>query len=165
MKYYNIDNLLFTVVCEVCGYEFNIDNFSPKNFWPHEEEQNYDDYDDDMFIKVPMMTHKDNEPKVIEAVEKPMNDAELISYYKKYISVLKEQRQQKQLLTKTKLHEIILQLYRSLQYKHEQPEGTSLHFQTEEQVKKKSLLFVGQINFRYCQVCYDKSEPVIKMNV
>jgi hypothetical protein len=74
-----------------------------------------------------------------------MNDNELKSYYNQYISILKEQQQQTKTFTDKQLHQILAQLFRSLQYKSEQPEG--------------------QLTFRCCQICYDKDEPVLTMKV
>ena len=74
-----------------------------------------------------------------------MTESELISYYNQYMLVLKEQRQQIKPSTDKHLHEILSQLFHSLQYKNEEPEG--------------------QLVFRCCQICYDKDEPVITMKV
>ncbi|CAF1109533.1 unnamed protein product [Rotaria sordida] len=140
-------------VCEVCGHEFESDNNPSKKFRvdknedeEEEEEEEDDDDDDDNFYDLDdeiyepsMPQNKDKKQKVIEAVEKPMNDNELKLYYNQYISVLKEQRQQTKKLSDKQLNEIILQLFHSLQYKNEQPEG--------------------QLLFRHCQICYDKDEP------
>ncbi|CAF1122334.1 unnamed protein product [Rotaria sordida] len=143
-------------VCEVCGHEFESDNNPSKKFRvdtneDEEEEEEEEDDDDDNFYDLDdeiyessMPQNKDKKQKVIEAVEKPMNDNELKLYYNQYISVLKEQRQQTKKLSDKQLNEIILQLFHSLQYKNEQPEG--------------------QLLFRHCQICYDKDEPVITMN-
>jgi hypothetical protein len=70
-----------------------------------------------------MPSSKDKQPKTIEAVEKAMDDNELQSYYNQYISILKEQRQQTKTFTDVQLREIILQLFHSLQYKNEKPDG------------------------------------------
>jgi hypothetical protein len=89
--------------------------------------------------------NKDKKRKPIEAIEKPMTDNEVKSYYNQYISVLKDQRQQTKNISDKQLNEIISQLFNSLQYKNEQSEG--------------------QLVFRCCQICYDKNEPVITMKV
>jgi hypothetical protein len=92
-----------------------------------------------------MPQNKDKKRKPIEAVEKAMTDSEIQTYYNQYITVLKDQRQQTKKLSDKQLYEIIAQLFNSLQYKNDQPEG--------------------QLVFRCCQICYDKNEPVITMKV
>ncbi|CAF3388288.1 unnamed protein product [Rotaria socialis] len=137
-------------VCEMCGHEFDVDDFPTKKFRTnkHDNDDDVKDSDDnhydDKTYETPMSQNKEKKQKSIEAVEKPMNDAELRSYYNEYINILKEQRQQKKLSSDKQLHEIILKLFHSLQYKNEQSEG--------------------QLVFPYCQICYDQEEPVITMN-
>lgn len=141
----------FLLVCEACEHEFNIPDDTSKRSLSDDEEQEDDDeddytnFDDDDMYEMPMPQNKDKKRKAIEAVEKAMTDDELRSYYNEYISVLKDQRQQTRNFTDKQLHEIILQLFHSLQYKNEQSEG--------------------QLVFRCCQICYDKDEPVITMKV
>ncbi|CAF2672897.1 unnamed protein product [Rotaria sp. Silwood2] len=121
-------------VCEMCGHEFDADNNPSKkprvDKSEDEEEEEEDDDDiygsDNEFYEPSMPQSKDKKRKSIEAVEKPMNDNELKSYYNQYISVLKEQRQQTKKISDKQLHEIILQLFHSLQYKNEQSEGKYL---------------------------------------
>jgi hypothetical protein len=134
----------------VCENEFNIDNDSSKRSLSDEDENEEDDYDDyndvnDESFEMPMSQNKDKKRKPIEAVEKGMTDNELKSYYNQYISILKEQQQQTKNFTQKQLHEIISQLFHSLQYKNEQSEG--------------------QLIFRCCQICFDKNEPMITMKV
>jgi hypothetical protein len=136
----------------MCEHEFNIDNDpskrSPSDEEEDDDEENYDDdayFDIDETYEVSMPQNKDKKRKPTEAVEKAMTDNEVKSYYNQYISVLKDQRQQTKKFNDKQLHEIISQLFHSLQYKTEQPEG--------------------QLVFRCCQICYDKNEPVITMKV
>jgi hypothetical protein len=135
---------LIFLVCEACKYEFNDDDDSSKRSLSDEDD---DDGDEDYFDvhEMSMPKSKDNKRKPIEAVEKAMNDNELKSYYNQYMSILKEQRQQTKPSTDKHLHQILSQLFHSLQYKNEQPEG--------------------QLIFRCCQICYDKDEPVLTMKV
>ena len=150
----NIQRIFITgafLVCEICEHDFRADSDLSKRSHSddeaeEDEEENY--VDDDDYFDLPRMSmpqNKDKKRKPIEAVEKAMTDSELKSYYKQYISILKEQRQQTKPSTDKHLHEIITQLFNSLQYKNEQPEG--------------------QLIFRCCQICYDKDEPVITMKV
>jgi hypothetical protein len=125
---------MFFLVCEICEHEFNPGNDS-KKFRANEEEeeddddQDYGNYDDDEVYETPMLQNKDQKRKVVEAVEKPMDDKELKSYFNQYISVLKEQRQQTKTFSDKQLHKIIVQLFQSLQYKSEKPEGELLNIE------------------------------------
>jgi len=137
------------LVCEACENEFDESSKRSLSDENEEEEENEDDYDyyadADESFEMSIPQNKDKKRKPIEAVEKPMTDNEIKSYYNQYLSVLKDQRQQTKNLSDKQLHEIILQLFNSLQYKNEQSEG--------------------QLVFRCCQICYDKNEPVITMKV
>ena len=92
-----------------------------------------------------MSQNQEKKRKPIEAVEKPMTDKELTTYYNQYHSILKEQRQQTKISSEKLLHTILADLFHSLQYKSEEPEG--------------------QLVFRSCQICFDRSEPVLTMKV
>ncbi|CAF1364450.1 unnamed protein product [Adineta steineri] len=143
----------FITVCAMCGHEFDLDNSvvkklrtsdddsDEKDDEEEDEDEDEDDYDD---FELPMPQNKNKTQKIIEAVEIAMNEDELQSYYNQYISVLKEQRQQTKTFSDQQLHEIVTQLFNSLQYKHEQPEG--------------------QLIYKCCQICLDKDESVILMN-
>jgi hypothetical protein len=84
---------MFFLVCEICEHEFNPGNDS-KKFRANEEEeeddddQDYGNYDDDEVYETPMLQNKDQKRKVVEAVEKPMDDKELKSYFNQYIKLL-----------------------------------------------------------------------------
>ncbi|UJR20536.1 hypothetical protein I4U23_023663 [Adineta vaga] len=136
-------------VCEICAYSF-LDGSSPKKFradddhdQDEDEDEEEDDNDDDDYYQIPMSQNTNEKRKPIEAVETAMTEGELRSYYQQYISILKQQRQQKQLFSDQQLREIICQLFHSLQYKHDEPEG--------------------QLVFKACQICFDKDEPLITM--
>jgi hypothetical protein len=138
---------LIFLVCEVCEYDFTDDNDSSKRSHSDDDDDEYIDDDDDYYDshETSMPQSKDKKRKPIEAVEKPMDDKELKTYYNQYMSILKEQRQQTKVSTDKQLHQILAQIFRSLQYKHEQPEG--------------------QLVYRCCQICYDKDEPILTMKV
>jgi len=120
------------LVCKICGHEFDGDNGSSKKFRAskdedeeeeEEEEEEQEDYGDDDLYVLSMPQNKDKKQKTVQAVENPMDDNELESYYNRFMSVLKEQRQQTKTFSDTQLHEMISQLFHSLQYKNEQIEG------------------------------------------
>lgn len=135
----------------MCEHEFFNSQESSKRSHSDDEDDDdayIDNDDDDDYVdapEMPMSQSKDKKRKPIEAVEKPMTDKELKSYYEQYISLLKEQRQQAKLSSEKQLHTILTQLFHSLQYKNEQPEG--------------------QLVYRWCQICYDRDEIVITMKV
>jgi hypothetical protein len=132
----------------MCEYEFHSDHDSAKRSYSDDDDHDDDDedyYDDADAYEISMPQNKDKKRKPIEAVEKAMTDKELKSYYNQYILILKEQRQQTKSLSDKQLHEILAQIFHSLQYKNDQSEG--------------------QLVYRCCQICYDKNEPMITMKV
>jgi len=118
----------------MCEHEFIPNGDSSKRFRATEDDaeeeeeeeeddyQDYDDYDNEIY-ESPMLKTKDQKRKTVEAIEKPMNEKELKSYFDKYMSVLKEQRLQTKKFSDKDLHKIIFELFQSLQYKEEKPEG------------------------------------------
>lgn len=92
-----------------------------------------------------MSQNQEKKRKPIEAVEKAMTDKEVNTYYNQYLAILKEQRQQTKISSEKQLHSMLAELFHTLQYKNEQSEG--------------------QLVFRSCQICFDRSEPVITMRV
>lgn len=138
----------------MCEHEFFNSQDSSKRSHSDDDDDNndndddiYNDNEDDYFDapEMSMPQNKDKKRKPIEAVEKAMTDKELKTYYEQYISLLKEQRQQAKLSSEKQLHALLAQLFHSLQYKNEQPEG--------------------QLVFRWCQICFDRDEIVITMKV
>lgn len=113
----------------MCEHEFKSSSIPSKKFRPdshkgyrHSKEE-YKSHKGDESNETLMLNSKDTKQKPVAAVEKPMSDDELKTYFNEYISVAKEQRQQQIISSDAKLHEIIFKLYQSLQYKVEQPEG------------------------------------------
>jgi hypothetical protein len=105
-----------------------------KRFRPDFLNQDFDDNksehdDDDDVILVEDAEQpkvKDKEEKKAEAVEKGMEDHELVPYYNRYIILIRDQRQQKRTFTEEQLHEFIIELFHSLQYKNNQSDGKIL---------------------------------------
>ena len=131
MTYDELLKVLFDLECEMCGYRFS--EGSPNKKFKQddeEEEEEAEDDDDDndeeedyYFNSFSTLQNSNAKRKPIEAVEVAMNENELRSYYDQYIQVLKEQRQQTKVFSDEQLHGFIRQLYQSLQYKHDEPEG------------------------------------------
>lgn len=135
----------------MCEHSFGSSDSSKRSHSDDEEDEEadddddddeyFDDNDDDYQTFLPQT--KDKKRKPIEAVEKPMSDEEVKLYLDKYLAVLKDQYQQTKNVPEPQLHELITELFQTLQYKNDQPEG--------------------ELIFRACQICYDKNEPMITM--
>ena len=86
---------------------------------------------------------KDKEEKKAEAVEKPMENHELTPYYNRFILLMRDQRLQKKTFSEEQLHEFIIELFQSLQYKNNQSDGKIL----EESNISLSIISLRSINF------------------
>lgn len=84
-----------------------------------EEEQENDDAPEDQ----PSPKTNSDQPKAVAAVEQAMTDEELQCFHQYYISILQQHRQAAQPWPEKKLHQMIVHLFQSLQYRHDKPDG------------------------------------------
>jgi hypothetical protein len=61
--------------------------------------------------------------KVAAAVEKGMDDNQLVPYFNRYLLLLREQKLQKKTYSEEQLHEYITELFHSLEYKNDESDG------------------------------------------
>ncbi|CAF1325124.1 unnamed protein product, partial [Adineta ricciae] len=76
-------------------------------------------------------------------VEKGINDDELQPYFNRYILLMKDQQKKQQTLKVENLHQYIIELFNSLEYKNNQSKG--------------------QLTFTTCQICLDENLPMVTM--
>jgi hypothetical protein len=89
-----------------------------------DDKSDHDDDDDVVLIQdAEQPKLKDKEEKKAEAVEKAMETSELKPYYNRYILLMRDQRLQKKTFTEEQLHQFIIELFHSLQYKNDQSDG------------------------------------------
>jgi hypothetical protein len=103
-----------------------IDNNDDDGDEDEDEEDDGDNYRDAFEYdneEIRMPQSKQTERKPVEAVEKPMSDDQLISYFNRYILILQQQRQQISTLSDKQLHEVILELFNTMEYKNDTPDG------------------------------------------
>lgn len=126
------------LVCSGCGASipqminpskrFRVEDFArlfqfgaDENDSDHEEQ---DDDDDVVIIPgVEQTKSKDKEERKAEAVEKPMEDRDLVPFYNRYILLMKDCKQQKRSCTDEQLHEYLTDLFNTLQYKNNESDG------------------------------------------
>jgi hypothetical protein len=133
-------NLIIFLVCVGCGnnpYEtdnplkrLRTNNFASLFDIEQDDDDDDDkpdvhDDDDDVIIveNAEQPKIKDKEEKKAEAVEKGMENHELIPYFNQYILLMREQRQKKKTFTEEQLHDYITDLFTSLQYKNDHSDG------------------------------------------
>ncbi|CAF3865774.1 unnamed protein product [Adineta steineri] len=124
-------------ICEGCRKNpYNVHD-SPKKFRP--------DSGDDVIIveDTEKSQTKPIEEKAAAAVEKGMDNKQLVPYFNRYILLIRDQRHQKQTFTVDQLHEFLTELFNTLEYKTNQSEG--------------------QLTFTTCQICYDEDKPMVTM--
>lgn len=115
-----------------------MDNSDLYGFGGKDDDDDDDDYNDDYNDK---KAHDDDDDVVIgddaaqskttnntqkkqaAAVEKGMDDRQLVPYFNKYILLMKEQRQGKQTSTEDQLHDLINDVFHALEYKCNDSEG------------------------------------------
>ena len=120
------------LVCEHCYYTFDLSTQSAKRLKvaqddyddddeeeDEDEGQEYDDTPEDL----PAPKTNPDQPKAVEAVEQAMTDEQLKSFHEHYISILQQHRQAAQPWTEKQLHQMIVHLFQSLQYRNDKPDG------------------------------------------
>jgi hypothetical protein len=110
-----------------------------------DDKPEHDDDDDVVLIEnAEQTTVKDKkEEKKAEAVEKPMENHELIPYFNQYILLMRDQRLQKKTFTEEQLNGFIVDLFQTLQYKTDQSDGKTL----EESNFSFPIISLRSINF------------------
>ena len=100
-------------------------------FAANEDDSDHEEPDDDNDVViipgVEQAKTKDKEERKAEAVEKPMEDRDLIPFYNRYILLMKDYKQQKKSCTDEQLHEYLTDLFNSLQYKNDESDGNNQH--------------------------------------
>ena len=127
------------LACEGCGKnphnlqvpfkKFRMDlGFEYRNSDQDEEKSDPDNDDED--DKDVILVEDADQPrtsgtqrKVAAAVEKGMNDNQLVPYFNRYLLLLREQNLQKKTYSEEQLHEYITELFDSLEYKNDESEG------------------------------------------
>jgi hypothetical protein len=108
-------------------------------------EEKSDDYDvEDVVLDEDADTPQANgtQNKVAAAVEKGMDDDQLVPYFNRYILISREQRLQKKTFTEEQLHDFIAELFDTLEYKNDESEGKL----TSDSIHLK-LFYLRSINF------------------
>lgn len=92
-----------------------------------ENDSDHEEHDDDSDVviipNVEQPKVKDKEERKADAVEKPMEDRDLVPFYNRYILLMKDCKQQKKSCTEEELHEYLTDLFNTLQYKNDQSDG------------------------------------------
>ncbi|CAF3082120.1 unnamed protein product [Rotaria socialis] len=89
-------------------------------------------------------SQKNDEPqKIASAVEKGMDNNQLVPYFNRYILILSDQQHQKKSFAEEFLYECMTDIFESLEYKNDQSDG--------------------QLTFSACQICYDEDVPMVTM--
>jgi hypothetical protein len=101
------------------------DKYSTSDNDDIEEKHDDDDDDDDVIMgddnNESQTTHKQG--RQVQAVEKGLNDEQLIPYFNRYILILQDEKQQTKRFTNEQLHDYLTSLFQSLEYSNEQPDG------------------------------------------
>jgi len=148
--------------CEGCGsnpygipgafkkFRPNLNDYLSGGNYDYPSSGNDDDDDDDDDKKDVILMEGAEQPqtkttqeKTAAAVEKGMEDKQLVPYFNRYILLMRDEKQQKKSFSEEQLHEYITELFNSLQYKNDQSEG--------------------QLTFPACQICLDESESMVTM--
>jgi hypothetical protein len=78
------------------------------------------EYDDD---DVKVIEDTKNSQKKAAAVEKGMDNNQLVPYFNRYVLLMRYQRQGKKAFGEEQLHDFIAELFHSLEYKNDQSDG------------------------------------------
>ncbi|CAF4205421.1 unnamed protein product [Rotaria sp. Silwood2] len=157
--YINIGSHIPT--CQGCGqnlydlrrlfkhFGMDLDKKSPSDEYDDNKFNRDDDDDDDDDMDVAMVENTDESQKkgpsgkAAAAVEKGMDDNQLVPYFNRYLLILREQQQQSHLLTLEYLNDCMTELFTTLEYKNDESDG--------------------QLTFPTCQICCDENMPMITM--
>ncbi|CAF2695270.1 unnamed protein product [Rotaria sp. Silwood2] len=138
--YINIGSHIPT--CQGCGqnlydlrrlfkhFGMDLDKKSPSDEYDDNKFNRDDDDDDDDDMDVAMVENTDESQKkgpsgkAAAAVEKGMDDNQLVPYFNRYLLLLRDQQQQQsQLLTLEYLNDCMTELFTTLEYKNDESDG------------------------------------------
>jgi len=88
------------------------------------DDNDHDDDNDVIIVEnVDQSQIQGTSQKTATAVEKGMDDKQLVPYFNRYILLIREQQQQKQSSSEEQLHDLITDLFHSLEYKNDESDG------------------------------------------
>ncbi|CAF3783268.1 unnamed protein product [Rotaria sordida] len=140
-------------ICQGCGQNpnelprlftnFGTDSDNEDVSDEHEDDDNDDDDDVIMVENTEESQKQGSSGKAAAAVEKGLDNSQLVPYFNQYLLILRDQQQQCQSLTIDYLNDCMTELFNKLEYKNDESDG--------------------QLTFPNCQVCYDEDAPMITM--
>ncbi len=99
-------------------------DFDDKYDNSNKDDNDHDDDDDVIIVEnVDQSQIQGTSQKTAAAVEKGMDDKQLVPYFNRYILLIREQQQQKQWSSEEQLHDLITDLFHSLEYKNDESDG------------------------------------------
>lgn len=106
--------------------------------------------DEDVFVTeyTKKSQSKDTQQKAAAAVEKGMDNIELVPYFNRYILLMRDQRQQKQTFREEQLHDFIMDLFQSLEYKNDESNGKQKQY-FGDLYYYFGIIYLRSINFLY----------------
>jgi len=121
----------------------------PDEYASSEHDDNSDDDDDVIVVEdTPKLLTKDTQRKVAAAVEKGMDNNQLVPYFNRYILLMRDQQQGKQTFSEEQLHNFITDNFHSLEYKNDQSDGKQKEYFVDLYYSF-GIIYLRSINFFY----------------
>jgi len=121
----------------------------PDEYASSEHDDNSDDDDDVIVVDdTPKLLTKDTQRKVAAAVEKGMDNNQLVPYFNRYILLMRDQQQRKQTFSEEQLHNFIADNFHSLEYKNDQSDGKQKEYFVDLYYSF-GIIYLRSINFFY----------------